>query len=147
MRDPPRSPLTVLRREFTNIFLLVECGEALAQCGEASAQSGNSLEPLGYPLVNKIFQTVPDLLALCGESLAAAGEPETICGNFVAFKTTLRNYIVPTDTAKWPYFLYIGSEIFGELAQVDPKRRDEFEGLCLKICPAQQWLGILVEYI
>ena len=25
--------------------------------------------------------------------------------------------------------------------------KDEFETLCLKLCPAQQWLGILVEYI
>ena len=143
----PRSPFTVLRREFTNVDILIECGEALAQCGEASAEAGNGLEPRGYPLVNKIFETVPDILPLCGEVQAAAGEPSALCGNYTTFRETLREYIVPADTSKWPYFLYIGGETFGDIAQVDPKRRDEFEALCLKICPAQQWLGILVEYI
>ena len=142
----PRNPLMWIRREYTGVTLLVECGEAVAACGEAFAEAGNSLQPTGYPLVNKIFQTEPDFLTLCGESVAEAGEPLASCGNFLEFKETLRNYIVPNDPAKWPYFLYIGGETFGTLAQVDPKRRDEFEALCLKICPAQQWLGILVEY-
>lgn len=143
----PRNPLMWLRREFTGVTLLVECGETFAQCGEPFAEAGNRLEPAGYPLVNKIFETVPDLLPLCGESIAECGEPEALCGNYFEFRESLRQYIVPTDPAKWPYFLYIGGETFGTLAQVDPKRRDEFEALCLKICPAQQWLGILVEYV
>lgn len=143
----PRNPLMWLRREFTGVTLLVECGEPGALCGEPFAQSGNSLNPLGYPLVNKVFETVPDLLTLCGEPLAQCGGLEASCGNYFQFKEVLRNYIVPNDPAKWPYFLYIGGETFGTLAQVDPKRRDEFEALCLKICPAQQWLGILVEYV
>ena len=143
----PRNPLQWLRREFTKIDLLVECGEPTALCGEPFAESGNSLNPLGYPLVNKVFETVPDILPLCGESIAEAGEPDALCGNYVAFRDTLREYIVPRDPAKWPYFLYIGGEALDTLAQVDPKRKDEFEALCLKICPAQQWLGILVEFV
>lgn len=143
----PRNPLLVLRREFTGIALLVECGEALAQCGEPLAQAGESLTPRGYPLVNKVLETIPDILPLCGEAIAEAGESEALCGNYFEFREVPRNYIVPTDPAKWPYFLYIGAETFGQLAQVDPKRRDEFEALCLKICPSQQWLGILVEYV
>ncbi len=143
----PRNPLFYLRREYTGVTLLVECGEALAACGEAFAESGNQLQPTGYPLVNKVFETVPDILPICGEAIAESGEPEALCGNYFKFRDTLRQYIVPIDPAKWPYFLYIGGETFGTLAQVDPKRRDEFEALCLKICPTQQWLGILVEYV
>lgn len=143
----PRNPLTLLRREFTGVTLGVDCGEALAQCGEAFAEAGNQTQPKGYPLVNKVFITVPDLLTLCGEPEAACGEPEAACGNFTQFKESVRNYIVPSDPAKWSYFLYIGGQTFGDLAQVDPKRRDEFEALCLKICPTQQWLGMLVEYV
>lgn len=143
----PRSPLTVIRREFTQIDILVECGEVLAQCGEAFAEAGNSLNPRGYPLVNKVLRTVPDVLPLCGETVAFAGEPAALCGNYVAFRTEQQEYIVPQDPSKWPYFLYIGGETFGDIAQVDPKRKDEFEQLCLKICPAQQWLGILVGYL
>jgi hypothetical protein len=142
----PRNPLLHLRREFTKVDLLVGCGEALAQCGEAFAEAGNSLEPKGYPLVNKIFQTVPDVITLCGETIAEAGEPAAACGNFFEFREVLKEYTVPTDPTKWPFFLYIGGQTFGEIAQVDPKRRDEFEALCLKICPTQQWLGVLVEY-
>jgi hypothetical protein len=135
-----------LRREFTSNPLLVECGESLAQCGESFAEAANSLDPKGYPLVNKVFETVPDLLTLCGEPLAQCGELEASCGNYFQFREIFRNYIIPNDPTKWPYFLYIGGENFGDLAQVDSKRKDEFEALCLKICPTQQWLGILVEY-
>lgn len=143
----PRNPLMWIRREFTNVSLLVECGELLAQCGEPFAEAGNSLEPKGYPLVNKVLVTTPDLLILCGEALAEAGEEGANCGDFDTFSESLREYIVPSDSSKWPYFLYIGGETFGDIAQVDPSRRDEFENLCLKICPTQQWLGILVEYV
>lgn len=141
-----RNPILHLRREYTKINLLVECGEALAACGEESAIAGNSLDPKGYPLVNKIFESVPDLLTLCGEELAECGEASAACGNFTEYVDREKNYIVPNDPTKWPYFLYIGGETFGELAQVDPKRRDEFEELCLRVCPAQQWLGMLIEY-
>lgn len=143
----PRNPLMWLRREFTGVALLVECGEADALCGEAFAEAGNSLQPLGYPLVNKVFTTVPDEIVLCGEAVAGAGEADALCGNYFKFKEILREYIVPNNPDRWPYFLYIGGETFGTLAQVEPNRRDEFESLCLKICPAQQWLGILVEYV
>lgn len=143
----PRNPLMYLRREFTGVTFLVACGEALAQCGEDFAQCGNQIEPTGYPLVNKVLETKPDITVLCGEELAQCGEADANCGNYFKFTEELRNYIVPQDPTKWPYFLYIGGETFGTLASVDPKRRDEFETLCLKICPSQQWLGILVEYV
>jgi len=143
----PRNPLQWIRRKYTGVVLLIECGELAAQCGEPAAQAGNSLEPLGYPLVNKIFETMPDEINLCGEPLAAAGEPSAQCGNFLVYREEAREYTVPNDPAKWPYFLYIGAETFGEIAQVDPKRKDEFEELCLKICPTHLWLGILVEYV
>jgi len=142
-----RNPLLHLRREFTNYSILVECNEPLAQCGEALAQCGETLTPRGYPLVNKVFRTERDILPLCGEAFAAAGEDGAICGDYVTFVDQLIDYVVPSDPDRWPYFLYIGAETFGDLAQVDPKRRDEFEALCLKICPTQQWLGMLVEYV
>lgn len=143
----PRNPIQNMRREYTQTLLLVECGEELAACGEEFAEAGNSLNPRGYPLVNKVLQTVPDYVVLCGEDVAACGEQIAECGNYVAYREIVRPYIVPNDVTKWPYFLYIGDETFGDIAQVDPSRRDEFEDICLKICPSQQWLGILVEYV
>lgn len=143
----PRNPLFYIRREFTQVTILVECGEELAACGEEFAEAGNSVNPRGYPLVNKIIETVPDIEPLCGEEIAACGEEIAQCGNFLNYREITRPYIVPIDPDKWPYFLYIGGETFGEIAQIPPSRRGEFEALCLKICPAQQWLGILVEYV
>tara|TARA_R110000744_G_scaffold333450_1_gene438846 strand:+ start:7363 stop:8178 length:816 start_codon:yes stop_codon:yes gene_type:complete len=142
----PRNPLLWLRRESSGVATLVDCGEPMALCGEAFAEAGNGLSPRGYPLVNKIIQTEPDFLTVCGESIAEAGGPEALSGNYFVFVDRPKEYIVPANPDKWPYFLYIGAETFGELAQVTPSRRDEFEALCLKICPTQQWLGILVEY-
>lgn len=84
-------------------------------------------------------------LAECGEALAECGETNDPIGYALVNAIDLTNS-VPLDTATWPYFLYIGGQTFGDVAQVDPKRRDEFETLCLKICPAQQWLGLIVEY-
>lgn len=143
----PRNPLFVIRREFKDAAILVECGEALAACGEDFAEAGNSVNPRGYPLVNKILETVADVIPLCGEEVAACGEEVAACGNFTQYREEVKPYIVPRDPEKWPYFLYIGGENFGDIAQVTPSRKDEFEALCLKICPAQQWLGILVEYV
>lgn len=88
----------------------------------------------------------------CGEVLAQCGENFAQCGNIVgATGYALVNrpgpLKVPTsDTTKWPYFLYIGGEVYGDTAVVPVERQEEFEALCLKICPAQQWLGIIVQY-
>lgn len=142
----PRNPLLYLRKEFTQVDLLVECGELLAECGELLAECGNSTQPLGYPLVNKVPETVPNVLTLCGEAFMECGEEEAECGDFDGFSQAPKNYIVPNDPTKWPYFLYIGGQTFGDMAQVTPPRKDEFEALCLKICPAHLWLGMLVEY-
>lgn len=142
----PRNPLLVLRNTSGSITYVAECGELLAQCGEVTAEAGNTLDPQGYPLVNKVVMTTPAIIG-CGELLAEAGETVIECGNFSEFVEIPLEYTIPTDPLKWPYFLYIGGETFGDLAQVDPARKDEFEELCLKICPTQQWLGILVEYV
>lgn len=142
----PRNPLLVLRRSTSPVVSLVDCGEPLAECGEPTAECGNGLEPVGYPLVNKVLQSEKDDIVLCGEAVAECGEVDAGCGNFLNFIIKEREYIVPSDPAKFPFFFYIGGPNFGDIAQVDPKRRDEFEALCLKICPTQLWLGILVTY-
>jgi len=143
----PRNPLLVLRRDSSGVNYLIECGEALAECGEALAECGERLTPPGYPLVNKVFTTERDIITLCGEALAECGEVNAACGNYITFRIALREYVIPLDATKWSYFIYIGGQTFGDLAQVDPKRKDEFEALCLKICPTQLWLGIIVEYV
>jgi uncharacterized protein YmfQ (DUF2313 family) len=55
-------------------------------------------------------------------------------------------YTVPSDPNTFPYYWYVGSETFPEVANVPQSRRDEFEQLLLKIGPTHLWIGVLVEY-
>ena len=143
----PRNPRLYLRKEFTQAELLAECGEPFAECGEPFMECGESLQPQGYLLVNKTLSTVADSITLCGEPFMECGESDAECGNFTEYVQSAREYIVPNDPSKWPFFFYIGGQTFGDLAQVPQSRRNEFEALCLKICPAHLWLGLLVEYV
>lgn len=142
----PINPLLWLKRDSSQIISAVDCGEAAAACGEPFAESGNNFNPPGYVLVNKINSTSIKSLTDCRESLMKCGEDTAECGNFKIFTELEQSYVIPINSRKWVYFLYIGGKNFGELARIDPKRRDEFEELCLKICPTQNWLGMLIEY-
>jgi len=140
----PRNPLLYLNSN-GDIVYTVQCGEPLAQCGEPLAQCGEILGNAGYPLVNKIYESSLAYIQ-CGEPLAQCGEPLAQCGETLGYGQKLKQYTIPNDPDKFPYFLYIGGETFGDFATIDPKRRDEFERLALRICPCQQWLGIMVQY-
>lgn len=141
----PRNPQTYLIDGGVTLAYFAECGETLAQCGEADALAGETVSPTGYLLVNKIYEPVPAKVQ-CGELQAECGELLAECDETLSYYERPISYNIPTDPNTWPYFLYIGGQTFGDLATVDPKRRDEFEELCLKICPTQQWLGIIVTY-
>ncbi len=87
------------------------------------------------------------------------GEPETILGEPSArlgtseplgdlIEDNLREpVVIPSDPDTWPYFLYFGGQVFGESVQIPIERRQELDTLLLKLCPAQQWVGIFVEYV
>jgi len=142
----PRNPLQYLERGSPGFESLVECGEPLAQCGEAFAQAGNVLQPIGFALVNKVVETVADILPLCGEAFVECGAAGAIAGDYDQFISQTKTYIVPVSPSSWAYFFYIGGETFPAQATVPEARRDEFENLCLKIGPTQLWLGLLVRF-
>lgn len=92
----------------------------------------------------------------CGEPLAQCGETSALCNNFLANYTfylvndTLLPIApppVPSDPVYWPYFLYFGGATFGDPATVPLSRRDELEQLLLRICPAQQWIVLIVTFV
>lgn len=99
----------------------------------------------GYMLVNKIVEFVSSPLGDGEESMQDGDELAQDGGGISS--TVLKEYAIPSDPDKFPYFLYIGGETFPNLASIDPDRQDEFENLCLKICPEHLWLGLLVEYV
>ena len=103
--------------------------------------------PPAYVLVNKIITTQRQFTIECGEPLAQCGEPLAQCGQYSTIAIGFKEYEIPTDMDKWPYFLYFGDAVFPNFANVPASRKDEFETLVLKLCPAQQWLGMLINYI
>lgn len=119
-------------------------GGADAMDGGADAMDGSTVTPVGYPLVNKIL--------IAKDTINADGTVTMQDGNAAAmdgYQYTVNNYkqyLIPSDPTKYPHFLYIGGEVFPDRATVPTARRDEFEDLCLKICPAEQWLGVIVNY-
>jgi len=139
--------------EARNPFDVVEppgigCGEPLAQCGEPDMQCGESFDPeTGYVLVNKIYTAEVQGVTGCGETLAQCGEDVMQCGNYEGFIYRRREYEIPTNPDTWPYFAYIGGETYGTNAVIPAERRDEFEDLCLKICPTHLWLALMVSYV
>ena len=145
-QTPARSPIRYVRRKYVENPTGVNCGEAFAECGEAAAECGNTFELPGYVLVNKILETVRQFIIQCGETAAQCGETAAQCGAFVEFADEYSGWVVPSDARYWPYFLYIGAPDIYDIATLPASRRDEFEALCLKICPAHLWLGILVQY-
>lgn len=141
-----RDPFTYLVDLGASNTSETQCGEALAQCGEATALCGYLSGAVGYPLSNKVVATQRDFLIACGEALAQCGEATALCGQYSALTDRDILYPLPADPDKWPYFVYIGGATFPDGAVVDSQRREEFERLLLKYCPAHMWIGVLVSY-
>lgn len=53
---------------------------------------------------------------------------------------------ISADPATFPYYLYISGVTFPAPGVVATARQAEFERLCLRVCPAHIWLGIIVSY-
>ena len=141
-----RNPLLLLRPSSDATALMVECGEPEAQCGNEWAESGNRLNPIGYPLVNKVSESLPWQLTLAGGPYSRAGEAEMLAANYTQHRDYVRDYVLPSDALLWPYFLYIGGAEFGTMASIPQERQAEFEALALKLAPTHLWIGVLVEY-
>ena len=139
-----RNPLLVLNDGTGTPSLGMTDGGADAQDGDADSQDGFLADPAGFALVNKIFVGSTAFIgdgALGMNDGAAAAQD-----GFTTTAYTQKLYPVPSDPTKWPYFLYIGGQTYPDHATVQTSRKNEFESLCLKICPAQQWLGMLITY-
>ena len=100
----------------------------------------------GTVLVNKIVTTVPEFPNTLGNPAFTLGGATSTLGYFTSYAPKAKEYPIPNDPSLWPHFLYFGAETFPELAQVPADRRDEFETLLLRICPAHLWLGLLIQY-
>jgi hypothetical protein len=106
----------------------------------------------GNPLVNKVLRTDKNYTVEAGDTAYSgegneAGESHMQAGNFNGFTSEVDPYPIPTDTTKWPHFIYIGGATIDTALSIDESRRGEFEDLCLKICPAEKWIGFIAETV
>jgi hypothetical protein len=140
-----RSPFDYLDdgSDASKSFLMVD-GAAGAQDGNQVAMDGSTDTPPGYPLVNKITTAANSVIG-DGQIKMQDGGLFAQDGSSIVTYSLKRNTI-PNDSDKFPFFLYVGAEVFPGQANVPENRRDEFEDLCLKICPSEQWIGVLVDY-
>lgn len=136
---------------------LAVCGQINALCGVDNITCSTAI-PSDTIIVRNPFSVLGNVAQVpsvdCGESFAECGEPLAECGNsFLQVGFLLVNkiegvsYLIPNNIDDWKFILYIGGVNFGDIAQIPASRQNEFEALCLRICPAQQWLGLIVEYI
>jgi len=146
--DPPvaRDPTLVIRRFAFETTFLTELGDTLSQAGEVVMQLGNSLDPQGYPLVNKFFPTEKDLISDCGVATMECGEALALCGSYEQLIIRQKEYFVEDNPAQFPFYIYVGGPVFGDIAEVAANRRDELERLVLKHFAGQLWVGMLVKY-
>jgi len=91
----------------------------------------------------------------CGEPWAQCGENAAQCNRFLVndphylVNKDLTNQApppIPNDPDRWPYFMYIGGEVFGDFVTIDASRRSELERLILKIRPTHLWVVTLINY-
>lgn len=124
----------------------VVCGLQTAVCGHQDAVAGATFAPRGYLLVNGLEDNPsipgganqePEYLTVCAGFTAVCGHEEAVAGR--------RSNPIQGANA-FRYVLYFGGETFPQLANVSGARRREFENLCLSLKPAQQWLGMLINY-
>ena len=144
LTEPPvvRNPLTYLNDGTGVVQYIMNDGAAEANDGNLESNDGASANPTGFVLVNKLL-----LRAFIGDGSLEMNDGAVTANDGASFNEyTQKSYVVTDDPTKWPYFLYIGGQTFPEHAIVPASRRNEFETLCLKICPAQQWLGMLIDY-
>ncbi len=82
-----------------------------------------------------------------GEAYAEAGEPDAVCGFFEGFLVDRVEATYQGPKSRHPYYLYIGGSTFPDTVDIPIERRDEFEHLCQRLCPAPQWLVLRVRYV
>lgn len=101
----------------------------------------------GFLIQNLIRTSVKTNEIGAGEAFAEAGEAMAIAGYFDGFIVSRVEATYQGPESRHPYYLYIGGSTFPNTVNIPIARREEFEQLCQKLCPAQQWLVLRVRYV
>jgi hypothetical protein len=92
----------------------------------------------------------------CGGSGAYCGDPTAVCSGL---QGAIQGHIVnqdlsgreqppiSDDPATFPFWIYVGGEIFGTNFSLPQEREIEFQSLILSAFPGTYWIGYLVDRI
>lgn len=93
------------------------------------------------------------VLAMLGKPGVQLGRPSTQLGKARKLRYLIEDNLPrppvwpQNDPTRWPYFVYFGGEVFGEVVSIPAAREAELRTLILKLCPAQLWVGLFVEFV
>lgn len=85
---------------------------------------------------------------------ALCGDPRVLCSDL---QKSIQDYIVDLDFRQrvqppiindpdtFPFWIYVGGEVFGERALVSASRQLEFQSLILSLFPGNYWIGYFVD--
>jgi len=124
-----------------------ELGPSELWSGEGGYEARNPFDVLSDSVTASGFNVVSNgEIAITNNPAAITGATGAPTGYLLVNLPTNTDYLIPADSTKWPFIIYIGGQVWGSSATIASGRRDEFEALCLKICPLQLWIGLIVEY-
>jgi len=75
------------------------------------------------------------------------GSSDAECGVLTGLTFNPIEYQIPQTEDDWRFMIYVGAEIFGDIAEVPAELQGEFERLLLGKLPYQQWIGLMITYI
>lgn len=81
------------------------------------------------------------------DAMMLAGQAEAQAGNVAGMSFSEVSYTVPTDIEDRAYILYISAPTFPNQVGVLASREQEFKELVLSLVPAQQWVGMFVNFV
>ena len=118
-------------------------GQLNAQSGDGTTQTaGKIIPPILY-----LYYT-GKTRAQTGDGITqTAGQLGIPAGFLLVNKGPNIVYQVPNTLDEYREILYVGAEIFPNIAEVSIARKEEFERLLLKYLPYSYWLGLLIKYV
>jgi len=134
-----------------NIFLdsiyLTYCLSPDSDCGSAEAECGGTTYETKL-LVNKGPEIASfDYAMYCLAPDSDCGSSDAECGVLTGLTFNPIEYQIPQTEDDWRFMIYVGAEIFGDIAEVPAELQGEFERLLLGKLPYQQWIGLMINYI
>ncbi len=130
-----------------DIIYLTYCLGPDSDCGSSEAECGGVIYDTKL-LVNKGPELASfDFQTYCLAPDSDCGSSEAECGIVTGLLFVPIPYHIPQNESQWHYMIYVGAEVFGDIAEVPEELQGEFERLLLGILPYQQWIGLLINYV